>query len=539
MALNGTSGNDKLRGTVFADEIFGFGGDDTIGGSPGADTINGGSGRDTVNYSEFQAGVTFIPGGAVDVDLERATQSGGLAEGDVLAGVENVIGSREDDVIRGDDADNGLHGSGGDDILEGRDGDDLLTGDVVGGFFGLTPGNDRLDGGAGNDRLLGNEGDDTLIGGSGDDELLGEAGDDLLFGDPGVDRLDGGAGVDTATYVNAATGVNVDLAAGVGLGGDAAGDVLISVENLNGSDFADTLTGSSGANILNGGVGNDVLAGLGGADVLHGGAGQDTASYAASGAGVTVDLSTGTASGGDATGDTLISIERLLGSGFTDVLVGNALANVLDGGGGADLLAGGGGNDTYVVDSAGDVVIEAAGQGTDNVRATVSFTLAANIENLTLLDAGGAIDGNGNALDNVITGNGGDNVLGGGGGADTLIGARGIDTLIGGAGGDRFVWRDVAESGNAAATADTIVDFDPLAGDLIDLGGVDANALAAGNQAFTFIGAAGFSGTPGEINFVHVDGDTIIQLQTGVVGDVEMAIRIEGIVTPEAGWFVL
>jgi hypothetical protein len=86
---------------------------------------------------------------------------------------------------------------------------------------------------------------------------------------------------------------------------------------------------------------------------------------------------------------------------------------------------------------------------------------------------------------------------------------------------------------------DLIADFDPLEGDLIDLGGVDANAIAGGNQAFTFIGAAGFSGTPGEVNFSHLNGETIIQLQTGVVADSEMSIRIAGIVTPEASWFLL
>jgi hypothetical protein len=86
---------------------------------------------------------------------------------------------------------------------------------------------------------------------------------------------------------------------------------------------------------------------------------------------------------------------------------------------------------------------------------------------------------------------------------------------------------------------DVITDFNPLSGDLIDLSGVDASSVAAGNQTFTFIGAAAFSGTPGEINFIHLNGETIIQLQTGVEGDIEMGIRIAGIVTPEASWFVL
>jgi serralysin len=131
------------------------------------------------------------------------------------------------------------------------------------------------------------------------------------------------------------------------------------------------------------------------------------------------------------------------------------------------------------------------------------------------------------------------NALFGDAGADTLIGARGVDIMRGGSGADTFVWRVENESGTVVAAMDLIVDFDPLAGDRIDLSGIDANALAAGNQAFTFIGAAAFSGAPGEINFVQVNGETIIQIQTGVVTDIEMGIRIPGLVTPDASWFVL
>ena len=102
-----------------------------IGGSPGADTIDGGEDIDTVDYYEFD---TWIPprhqsGDAVDVDLERSVQFGGLAEGDVLINIENVIGSGENDIIKGDGADNELVGNGGDDIVEGRGGDDVLRGD--------------------------------------------------------------------------------------------------------------------------------------------------------------------------------------------------------------------------------------------------------------------------------------------------------------------------------------------------------------------------------------------------------------------------
>src|SRR5262245_22482967 len=119
MALRGTNGADEFRGTVFDDEIFGFGGDDLISGSPGQDTIDGGQGTDTVNYARFFtvggpltviADANYISGHAVNVDLERATQSGGFAEGDVLISVENIIGTKESDVIKGDVQDNLLRG---------------------------------------------------------------------------------------------------------------------------------------------------------------------------------------------------------------------------------------------------------------------------------------------------------------------------------------------------------------------------------------------------------------------------------------------
>jgi Ca2+-binding RTX toxin-like protein len=435
MALKGNDRDNYFFGTRFDDEIFGFGGNDEIDGSPGSDRIDGGQGVDTVYYNLFHPpypGMSFlwVEGEAVDVDLERETQIGGLAEGDVLIDVENVFGSIFDDTIRGDAEENELAGRNGNDILDGRAGNDVLHGEFD---------------------------DDTLIGGIGNDLLFGGDENDTLIGSVGADLLDGEAGVDTANYLGSPEAVVVRLDNGTGQGGDAAGDVLVDVENVTGSTFGDSLTGSAGANLLAGSFGNDLLAGLAGGDTLNGGIGSDTATYAASAAGVIVDLTVGAGLGGDATNDTLIAIENLTGSGFADTLVGNAFTNVLSGGNGAD----------------------------------------------------------------------------------RLTGARGVDTLSGGSGADTFVWRDANESGTSIPAMDLIVDFDPLAGDLIDLSGIDADIFAGGNQAFTFIGTAGFSGAPGEINFVHANGETIIQLQTGQAVDVDMGIRIQGIVTPEASWFVL
>ena len=530
MAINGTNGDDDFRGTSFAEEINGLGGNDYIGGSRGADTLDGGGGEnDTVDYKHFFYIVApghFVTdwGEAVDVDLQRAVQSGGFAEGDVLRNIENVSGSIEDDTIRGNSQANLLFGEGGNDLIEGRDGDDIVFGDGAARFIEGPPGNDHIDGGAGNDQIHGDEGDDILIGGI------------------GVNSLDGGTGVDTAFYAASTAGMIVTISsAGVGNGvaislDGSISDALVGIENVTGSEFADNIVGSSAANELEGRNGNDTLGGLAGADALNGGIGTDTATYVASASGVVIDLAAGTGSGGDAGGDTLSSIEHLIGSNSPDALYGSVSANTFDGGGGADVLVGRGGNDVYIVDNSGDLVVEAASQGTDEVRANTNYTLAANqeIETLRTIDEASTVGFNlsGNNLANLIVGNAGNNALFGDAGADTLIGARGVDIMRGGSGADTFVWRVENESGTVVAAMDLIVDFDPLAGDRIDLSGIDANALAAGNQAFTFIGAAAFSGAPGEINFVQVNGETIIQIQTGVVTDIEMGIRISGLVTP-------
>jgi len=126
-------------------------------------------------------------------------------------------------------------------------------------------------------------------------------------------------------------------------------DGFTHVQNLNGSAFADRLSGDSRDNVLNGGAGDDVLTGKGGNNVLSGGAGNDTASYEGAPTGVVVDLAKGTASNGYGGIDRLTSIENLLGSSHDDILSGDTGSNRLEGGGGNDLLIGGGGYDHYVI----------------------------------------------------------------------------------------------------------------------------------------------------------------------------------------------
>jgi serralysin len=259
-------------------------------------------------------------------------------------------------------------------------------------------------------------------------------------------------------------------------------------ETLNALDGvtsgADKIFGLAGNDRIYGLGGNDEIMGGHGADTINGGSGIDTAIYSDSGTGVYVDLRTGQGQYGTAEGDTLVSIENLTGSAHRDHLVGNDGVNVLLGLGEYDRIYGFGGDDIIF-----------GGTGGDHLY---------------------GMDGN-----------------------DILRGEAGPDGMTGDTGADTFQWTSTEESGLDVSTADVIFDFNFAEGDRIDLAAIDANLVASGNQAFTFIGSAALSGTPGEINYVHANGSTLIQLQTGTSADAEAVIRLAGIHTPEASWFVL
>ncbi len=190
----------------------------------------------------------------------------------------------------------------------------------------------------------------------------------ILHGRP--DTLDGGEGTDTVSYEDSHKAVSVDLQYNLASGGHATGDTLILIENLVGSDFDDSLFGDREDNALTGGDGDDVLNGRGGGDILDGGAGSNTASYATSFIGVTVNLADGTASGGDATGDTLLRIQNIEGSNYADVITGDKVGNtltglngndVLDGRAGDDVLLGGDGDDLLIGGLGNDILTGGAG----------------------------------------------------------------------------------------------------------------------------------------------------------------------------------
>jgi serralysin len=240
--------------------------------------------------------------------------------------------------------------------------------------------------------------------------------------------------------------------------------------------------------------------------------GIDTISNAGSALGATINLNAAPLSGANAGGFVSrdagilggytiangVTIENAIGGSGADTLVGNAASNTLDGGAGADTMSGGLGNDTFIVDNTRDMVTELAGQGTDTEFASVTVTLGANVENLVLV-GGGAVNGTGNGLVNILTGNAAANALSGANGGDTLIGGGGIDRLTGGSGNDLFVFQSASDSGVGIGMRDVVADW--RSGDLIDLSSMDADATLGGDQAFLWLGTAAFGGHAGELRF--------------------------------------
>lgn len=138
-----------------------------------------------------------------------------------------------------------------------------------------------------------------------------------------------------------------------------------------------------------------------------------------------------------------------------------------------------------------------------------------------------------------MIGEGGADRLFGGNGFDTLVGGTGADSLTGGLGADRFVFGSLADSTIDEGGRDLIFDFSSRAGDLLDLGGIDANGTAQGDGAFTFIGAGAFTGAGGEARYRQALGDTFVLADVDGDRAADLSIRLDGLHTLRAGDFVL
>ncbi|MEQ9726992.1 calcium-binding protein [Pseudomonas sp. WHRI 8822A] len=415
-SLSGLAGNDTLYGGAGNDLLDGGDGDDLLSGDTGADTLIGGAGNDRYWVDADDVVIEAVDGGIDTIESRASWTLGDNIENLILSGpaVEGIGNTLNND-IRGGDGNNLLRGEAGDDRLNGGFGSDTLIGGT---------GNDTyvFDNDWGQDVIHNQDDDvgkqDVIEFAAFNPEHISfrRAGDDLVFSRNNTQ--------DTLTVIDFFQGdgkgpasiEEVRFANGIVWSGD-----YIRNSTLQSSSGNDTLLGFSTNDSISGDDGNDDLRGLGGDDTLDGGAGDD----------------------------------RLFGGAGNDRLIGGL---------GNDSMEGGAGDDIYQVDSLDDVVIESAGAGIDTIESSVSLTLGNNIENL-LLTGTTAIDGTGNALDNLLTGNEAANRLSGGAGADRLIGGAGNDTLSGGAGNDTYVF----ERGWGQ---DTLNNFDSSAGkrDTIEFG---------------------------------------------------------------------
>ncbi len=407
--LNGTDGDDVIRGLDGNDSLFGGAGNDTLIGGLGSDTLDGGDGIDTVDYSGSSEGIFIADFRAFITGFPNS--SAGEGRGDTLSdNIENIIGTPFADRLVGTNDANVLDGNGGADLLIGL-------------------------GGA-----------DTLIGNT---SLRVAAG-----------------------YTLSGAGVNVNLETGIGLGGDAEGDVLINIRRVFGSRFNDTLTGvndalASGSNLageLAGGDGDDLITGGAANDSLNGGLGDDT----------------------------------LIGGAGNDTLVDERGDNVIDAGAGDDFISirGNSGTTTGSVDG---------GSGTDQLLTTFDVNLTAgtasftddpavrvsNVENVTASTLSFNVSFIGDGAVNRLQGYSFDDFIDGAGGNDHLIGLDGDDTIVGGTGDD------LIETG---AGTDTVVFRNGHGHDVVtDISSVDIIDLTA-FSLFTSLSTVTANASLSEVN---------------------------------------
>lgn len=545
--VRGSGFGDVLKGDAGANVLEGLEGGDDLEGGAGADQLDGGDGDDAAVYANAGAGVV--------VDLAAGTAEDGEGGLDTLTSIESVMGSHHGDVIAGNEGNNEFLGLGGDDLISGGDGRDAVyfegaaTGVQVDLDAGTASdglgGNDSLDsiedahGTALGDQLAGSGaanlleglgGNDLLQGFGGADTLQGGDGNDTLGGGTGPDLLDGGAGVDTVTFGLASAGIQVNLATGSASGGDT----LVGIENISGSAFDDVLTGDGGDNVINGQAGADAMAGGGGNDTYLVDDAGDTAGEAAAAGTDAVRSLVNFSLGANLENLALLGTAAInaTGNAMANTLTGNSGANVLNGGAGADAMEGGGGNDTYLVDNAGDVVTERVGAGADLVKSSISYTLGANQENLTL--TGTAANATGNTLANVLAGNTRANVLNGGAGADAMSGGAGNDTYVVDNVGDRVTEGVNAglDSVSASVTYTLALNVEKLTltgtAAINGTGNATANTLTGNNAANVLDGKGGadtMAGGLGNDRYIvdHI-GDRITETGTGGVDTVTASV---------------
>ncbi|OAI23420.1 calcium-binding protein, partial [Methylomonas koyamae] len=528
---NGTVMTNVLVGTDGNDVLSTAGGNDYLLGGLGADTLTGGLGNDV--YMLDNPGDVIIENAGEGNDSVISNMSYSLATNPNLENLTltdtaaiTATGNLLDNLLSGNSINNTLSGDAGNDVLKGQAGDDTLYG------------------GSGNDTLYGADITDTapatlinqleisakanlLNDGVGakmdvyidgvlktsfsvtntasyqsytvDPALLGVSArridvafsNDATVASPVQDRnlYIGSITVNSQTITSSANGVILDIGAGTAafdgknlIAGQAVLPWNAALRfNLEGNDLLD---GGVGADTMRGGLGNDLYLVDDAGDVIIESAdgGIDRVqvgfSYDLNHAANVENLTLTGSLAANATGNSL-----------DNTLIGNSGNNRIDGGLGVDRMEGGLGDDTFIVDTVGEVVVEAAGGGSDTVETSISLTLGSNVEYLTLTGTAG-INGTGNTLDNRLTGNSAANSLSGLAGNDTLDGQGGADTLTGGTGNDTYVL-------GRGYGADTVVENDATVGnaDVAQfLTGVSADQLwfvhAGNNLEVSIIGTS-------------------------------------------------
>ncbi|OUR77095.1 hypothetical protein A9Q83_12840, partial [Alphaproteobacteria bacterium 46_93_T64] len=418
--VDGGSGNDTISGGLGNDFLIGGEGFDILNGGVDNDTLEGGEGNDTLSGG---AGDDVLRGQGWDDLLNGGDGHDLLESGD---GAGSLFGDADNDTLIGAFGTDLLDGGTGNDSLLGAELDDTLHGGDGADFLSGGSENDELYGEIGNDTLQGDSGNDTLLGGAGINSLEGGTGDDIYrlnLGDgqhtatdtSGADRVfvediddflrtggsdltifgDGGEELVISDFFGASSITTIDLNFVTGLYtfdmekdlvGDTDNDLLIGTglaDVITGGDGDDLIIAKNGNDTVQGGAGDDTLVGEGGDDSLDGGEGFDTAYLDASTTGVTITLdtvSTGTGSVEEGT-DTLVSIEKIVGSDHNDTFVANAgfsgsygNFNAFEGQDGDDTITGNGNTRVDYINADGGVTVdlsdgtaEAAGLGATNI----------------------------------------------------------------------------------------------------------------------------------------------------------------------------
>jgi Ca2+-binding RTX toxin-like protein len=531
------SGSANLNGTGNASA-------NRVSGNAGNNVLNGGAGADTVTYFTAAAGVT------VDLSASGAQATGG-AGNDTLISFENVTGSAYADRLTGTAAANSIDGGAGADTLTGGAGNDTYTVDnagdltvelanagvdVVRSSVGTTlqanvehltltgvaaisgTGNDlsnMLTGNGAANALSGGAGNDTLDGGAGKDILTGGSGDDLYVVDnSGEQTIEVAGGGTDAVQSSVSFALQAEVEKLTLTGSSAI--------NGTGNSLANTLTGNGMGNVLNGAAGIDTMTGGAGNDTYIVDNASDKTIEVAGGGSDLVQSSISLTLQAEVEKLTLTGTAVINGTGneLANSLTGNSAANTLDGAAGADAMSGGGGNDTYIVDNTGDQAIEGYGGGVDLVRSSVSFTLHAEVEKLTLTGSS-AINGTGNSLNNTLTGNAGANLLNGGEGSDTMIGGAGNDIYVVDQWGDQTVetsggGSDTVRSSSSFTLQSEVENLTLTGNWSVDgTGNALANVITGNGQANVLDGGAGADtltgGSGGDTYIVDNVGDKVVE----------------------------